>query len=394
MVQNPNFATIFDPDGIFQIDLLSPLKNFLNWLASQLFTVVKTVITVINEKIITPIVEGLKWLWDKTTSALIEFVNKIIEAIKSLFVPVEPDRVMANFPKLLIIATGISLSAAGLLAVVGTKVAGTGIEVEPIAKAINRLFNVNVLVGFGLGAITTAVLRVPMGYWAKKTFRPYKPDPSTLFGLYTRGYITRDQLKTELAYVTGYPERYIEGLIDIFEYNPTLFDLIRLSDLIEIPDTVLNYSLKVLGIKEPYFSLLYTMLKKRPLREEMRLNTTLLIKAYSKGYISKETLSRALDGLGILTAEKELLLTYAENLRTYEMIDEQIYILRTAFQKGLIDEATLVRELENLKIAKEWINLIVRRGKLFRKIEIPVPRVMRAYAVELRIQTQYSYSLS
>jgi hypothetical protein len=191
-----------------------------------------------------------------------------------------------------------------------------------------------------------------------------------------------------------YPDNYIDGFIDILEFNPTLSQLIRLSDYVEIPDDILTKSLKVLGIKEPYFSLLWKMIKRRPLREEIRLNTNQLINAYAKGYISREFLEKALDGLGIQTVEKQLLLTYADNKRTYEILEEKIYILRTSYQKGLIDKATLINELTKLGLQVEWVNLIVMRGDLFRKIEVPVPRITRAYSVPITISTSYEYTLS
>jgi hypothetical protein len=394
MVQNPNYATIVDPNGIFQIDLLAPLKSFIDYLASSIFNIAKTLFTIVNENVVKPIVQGFNWVLNLIVNGVSDFISKVIETFKNLFYPPDPDRVASNFPKIYL-AIGLSgLTIGTILSVIGTKVGGTGIEIEPLAKMVSNLFNPNLIIGIGIGTIVGMSLKVPLGYWAKKTFRPFKPDPITLFGLYTRGYITRDQLKNELAYVLGYPDIYIDGLIDILEFNPTLTQLIRLSDFVEIPDDILTKSLKIMGIKEPYLSLLWKMIKKRPLREETRLNTNLLINAYSKGYISREFLEKALDGLGIQSMEKQLLLTYAENKRTFEIIEERIYLLRTAYQKGLIDKATLINELNKLGLQIEWVNLIVMRGDLFRKIEVPVPKITRAYSVPITISTSYEYKLS
>jgi len=394
MVQNPNYATIVDPNGIFQIDLLAPLKSFMDYLASSIFNIAKTLFTIVNENVVKPIVQGFNWVLNLIVNGVSDFISKVIETFKNLFYPPDPDRVATNFPKIWLTIGLSGLTIGTILSVIGTKVGGTGIEIEPLAKMVSRMFNPNLIIGIGIGTIVGMSLRVPLGYWAKKTFRPFKPDPITLFGLYTRGYITREKLKSELAYVLGYPDNYIDGFIDILEYNPTLFDLIRLSDYVEIPDDILTKSLKILGIREPYFSLLWKLIKRRPLREEIRLNTTQLINAYAKGYISREFLEKALDGLEIQAMEKQLLLTYAENRRTYEIIEEKIYILRTAYQKGLIDKATFINELTKLGLQIEWINLIVMRGDLFRKIEVPVPKITRAYLVSLTISTSYEYQLS
>jgi hypothetical protein len=390
MVQNP----IINPIGIFRIDLLAPLRSFIEYLASSLFSLVKTLFTIVNENIVKPIVESFRWVLNLIVSSVREFISKVIETFKNLFYPSDPERVASNFPRIFLAIGLSSLTIGTLLSVIGTKVGGTGIEIEPLAKMVSNLFNPQFIIGIGIGTIVGMSLKVPLGYWAKKTFRPFKPDPETLFGLYTRGYITREQLKSELAYVLGFPDRYIEGFIDILEFNPSLSQLVRLSDFVEIPDDVLTRSLKILGIKEPYFSLLWRIIKRRPLREEIRLNTNLLINAYVKGYISREFLERGLDKLGIQSMEKQLLLTYADNKRTFEILEERIYILRTSYKKGLIDRATFINELTKLGLQVEWVNLIVMRGDLFRKIEVPVPKITRAYSVPITISTSYEYQLS
>jgi hypothetical protein len=394
MSENTNYVKIFDPDGIFQIDLLSPLKNFLNYIGTQLFSLAANMINALNENVIKPLVNGLNWIINSIITAITDFISKIISTVKSLFIPSDPEKIAENLPRLVLTVGGISLGTGVLLSVIGTKIGGSGIEIEPLAKMVSNIFRTDYIISFSIGALLGYAIREPLNYYYKKLFRPLKPDPYTLFNLYTRGYITREQLKSELAYTTGFKDIYIDGLIDIFEFNPSLSQLMRLADYVEIPNELLDKSLKVLGIREPYYSIIWQMIKRRPLREEIRKNTDLLITAYTKGYISEEFLSKSLDALKVQTEEKNLLITYAKNKRTFEIIEEQIYILRTAYQKGLIDAATLVNELSKLGIQTEWINLIKRRGDLFRKIELPIPKVSRAYGVQLTISTSYQYSIS
>jgi hypothetical protein len=373
---------------------LSPLKNFLNFIGTQLFSLAANMINALNEYVIKPLVNGLNWLINSIITAITDFISKMINTVRSLFTPSDPEKIAENLPRLILTVGGISLGTGVLLSVIGTKIAGSGIEIEPLSRMVSNIFRTDYIISFSIGALLGYGIREPLNYYFKKLFRPLKPDPLTLFNLYTRGYITREQLKSELAYVTGFKDTYIDGLIDIFEFNPSLSQLMRLADFVEIPNELLNKSLKILGIKEPYYSLIWQMIKRRPLREEIRVNTNLLINAYVKGFISEEFLSKSLDALKIQTEEKNLLMTYARNKRTYEMIEEQIFILRTAYQKGLIDAATLINELNKLGIQTEWINLIKRRGDLFRKIETPIPKVTRALGIQLTISSSYEYSIS
>jgi len=389
---NPIEKVKLDPPEFF--DIFEPLKNFLNWLVSQITSLGSTIFSFVKENIVTPLVNAISWVIDKIVSAIKSFFSTIVSSIKSLFYPSDPEKVVSNLPIILGSVSVVSLGLGALLTSIGTKVVGTGVNVGPLSKMVSSLFRPDLIISFSLGTILGYAIRLPIGYWTKKAFRPYKPDPVTLFNLYTRGYITKDQLKSELAYVTGYPDIYIDGLIDIFSYNPSLFDLLRMADYVELSDDFIKRSLMILGIKEPYFSIIVTLIKRRPVREEIRYNVNQLIEAYSKGYISKDFLTLSFDSLGLQSQEKALMLTYAENKRTYEMIDERVFILRTAFQKGLITEETLRSELTKLGLQIEWVNLIVDRGKLYRKIELPVPKVTRGYSVELPITTSYSYTIS
>ena len=398
MVNNENVAIVTtkleDPPEIFGIDLLAPLKNFVNWLVEQIMSLARNVWNFVQEHIITPIVNGIKWIIDKIVNAVKDFFAGVVNAVRSMFTPTDPETVVNKLPMIIGTVAIASLGTGALLTAIGTKMMGTGIEVEPLAKFMHSLFRADIVISFSIGTLLGYSIRTPLGYWARKTFRPLKPDPITLFGLYTRGYITRDQLKTELAYVTGYPDKYIDGLIDIFSYNPTIFELLRMADYVELSEEFIRKTLSIQGVKEPYFSVLVTLIKRRPLREETRINVTQLITAYSKGYISRTFLSTALDNLGLQPKEKELMLMYADNKRTYEIIDERVYILRTAYQKGLIDKSTLDKELTKLGLDREWINLIISRGDLFRKIEVPIPKITRGFTTEIPFSVSYSYTLS
>ena len=374
--------------------ILDALKDFLKWLVEQIMSLAQTIFSFVKENIVMPLTTTINWVVNKIVSAIKDFFNNIINTIVNLLKPSDPETIVSNLPTILGNVALISAGISALLTIIGTKIAGTGVEIYPISRMLTSLFNPSLVISFSLGAVLGLAIRTPLGYWARKTFRPLKPDPITLFGLYTRGYISRSTLKSELAYVTGFSDTYIDGLIDIFEYNPSLFDLLRMADYVELSDDFIKKSLKILGVKEPYFSTLFTLIKRRPIREEVRMNVSLLVTAYSKGYISREFLSTSLDGLGLQTKEKELVLNYADNKRTYEILEERIYILRTSFQKGLISESTLESELSKLGLQKEWINLIIARGKLFRKIEVPIPKITRAFVSELPISTSYEYTIS
>jgi len=382
---------VIDPPEFF--DILKPLKDFLNFIVGQIFSLAKTIFSFVQEKIITPLVNAISWVIDNVVNAIKSFVSNVINTIVNLFRPSDPEKIVSNLPLILgTVALG-SLGTGLLLTAINTKVMGSGVDVEPLAKMVSQLFRPSLIISFTMGTVFGLAIRTPLTYWAKKTFRPNKPEPLTLFGLYTRGYITREQLKSELAYVTGFNDKYIDGLIDIFEYNPTFFDLLRMADYVELSDDFIKKSLTVLGVKEPYFSIIFKLIKKRPLREEIRSVVNHLVNLYANGLINKEFLSNALDGLDVQPMEKRLILMYAENKRVERIKELRIEILKIKFAKGLIEEATIINELEKMGIEREFINLIIERGKLSRKVELPIPKITRGFSFELPISTSIEYSL-
>jgi hypothetical protein len=376
------------------IDILAPLKDFLRWIVEQLYSLAQSVFKFVSEKVIAPLTEVYKWVADKIIGLFRSMFDAVLGLLKSITTPATPEKVYESVPTIMSSFMFYAFNPSLILAAMGVAIMGTKIDVSPISDTMNRLFNPEIILSFTIGAIFGMAIKTPLEYWAKRYFRPIKPDPLTLFGLYTRGYITREVLKSELAYVTGYPDTYINGLIDIFEYNPSLFDLLRFADFVELSDEFIEESLRILGVKGKYKDIIKTLIKKRPLREEVRTFTRAIISAYAKGFIPLPFLREGLSALEIGKAERKILEDYATFVRNIEITEERIFILRTAFQKGLISEATLISELTKLGLQKEWINLIVERGKLFRKIEVPVPKISRAFAVELPITTSYTYTIS
>lgn len=382
------------PPELVSIDILKPLKDFMSWLVSQMLIFITNIANILNETVIKPIVSALNWIISKVVDAVKGVFTNIINFIKGYGAPIVPERALELGLTLVGLAGAGALGIGVLLSALNVKLLGFGIDVEPLAKFTSQLFNVRLITGIVIGALLYSALRVPLRYYANKLFRPFKPDIVTLFGLYTRGYISRETLKSELAYVTGFNDVYINGLIDILEYNPSLFDLLRMADYVELSDEFIKKSLKILGVKEPYFSVLYTLIKRRPIREELRANVNFLVYLYQNGFISKEFLVSALDKLGLQEREKELMLMLADNKRTFELIERKVKMLRTSFIKGFISEATLVSELEKLKLDKEFINIIVSDAKLYAKVEVPVPKITRGFAIDLPITVSYSYTIS
>jgi hypothetical protein len=389
---NPISILPLGPPEFF--DLLSPLKNFLGFIVEQLFSLTGKIATFVSEKIVTPIANAFNWVVDKIVGFFKSMFESVINILKGLTAPATPEKVFFSVPSLITQFMFFAFNPSLILTAIGISVVGTKIDISPISETMNRLFNPELILSFTIGAIFCMAIKTPLEYYAKRTFRPFKPDPLTLFGLYTRGFITREELKTELSYVTGFVDKYIDGLIDILEYNPSLFDLLRFADFVELDDDFIDKSLKVLGIKEDFKKIIKNVIKLRPLREERRILINQLVTMYAKGFISREFLSTALDSLKLQKQEKEFILSFADNKRFSELLEERINILRRSFEKGLISEETLRSRLEKLGLQIDWINLIIERGKLSQKIELPAPRVTRSLSIEFRMTVSTTTQVS
>jgi len=188
------------------------------------------------------------------------------------------------------------------------------------------------------------------------------PTAREAFYLWTKGLIGLED-RNKLYFSGGYAQRWWEAVTENLYYVPTLYDLTRLADYIELDEIWATKQLRYRGLKDADAAKVLEMLTLRPLREEVRNLTTKWTWRYRYGRATLDEMRDAFTAMGIRKKERDLLLTKAEMDYEDELIDEWVEILRWRFRTAMITEKEFLDGLTELEIRAEKANLIVELEK-------------------------------
>lgn len=189
------------------------------------------------------------------------------------------------------------------------------------------------------------------------------------FLAFKRGLIDEDRMKRAFR-AEGYKETDYELIYKFFHRIPSLTELTRIADYVELPSGYIEECLRAHGYSESDINYIKPAILRRPLREEVRSVTYILNNLYIMGYISREEYEAGLDSLGLLTTEKELQKRYSELRRTQYKIElamdivqqkvrKRIYTTIESITKALVDIG-LAEDIANLYAEKWYYQYIYR----------------------------------
>ena len=153
-----------------------------------------------------------------------------------------------------------------------------------------------------------------------------------------------------------------------------------------------------LGYADDKIELLYELMKRRVLREEARRYVTDVAKAYTKGYISEQTLWDAIS-LAYWTDDERTFRLMEENVKkAIEIIDLRIKEVEKAFKDGKISEEEATARLSGYIVDPEMVEAYIALWKQYIKPEEEIEPnerlVTRKRRLEIRIrglQDQIAY---
>jgi len=249
-------------------------------------------------------------------------------------------------------------------------------------------------------AINTAIIpRLQRRY--NMWYRPTHPSFRTAFELWMRGWIPESEVKQACQY-DGWDLKYYDGLIDIYDrdpshteafymwrkgsieqkevfnrmseegymatwhpamlenewYVPSLYDLCRLADFVELPETWAVSVLRKRGMKDEDIAIVYPMLQKRYLREEQRLLTNKWLWRYRYGLATDAELENALIALGVKAKEREYLIAKAKMDYEDELNEEKRAVCTAQYRAGTISYDEYIACLEATGMAHEKSNIM------------------------------------
>ena len=196
------------------------------------------------------------------------------------------------------------------------------------------------------------------------------PTAREAFYLWAKGIITLDE-RDAFYFASGWSEDWHAKITENLTYTPSLYDLTRIADYVELDQIWALDKMKRRGISDADRAKFWEMLKVRPLREEIRSLTLKALYARQYGYWSHDELDAywadmAADGY-IKSTERALLNEYGDLSYEIELKEEWIEILRWRFRTAVITEAQFLEGLVDPKgpvaMQEEKANLIVEQEK-------------------------------
>jgi len=188
------------------------------------------------------------------------------------------------------------------------------------------------------------------------------PSSHEVFYMWAKGIIDLAQ-RDALYKANGYDSEWHSKLTENYYYVPTVYDLTRIADYVEIDSIWATRVLKERGLRDRDISKIIAMLKIRPLRDEIRRQLVIWVKRYRLGWVSPTQLDVALeyylDNGWIQATEKDMLKEEAEINYEDELMEEQIDIFSWYFKTAVITEEDLLEDFLALGIREEKANLMV-----------------------------------
>jgi hypothetical protein len=188
------------------------------------------------------------------------------------------------------------------------------------------------------------------------------PSIREAFYMWAKGIIDTTQ-RDQLYLAAGYDKEWHSKLTENEYYIPTVYDLTRIADFVEIDSIWATKILKERGVRDRDITKILAMLKVRPLRDEIRRQIAIWVYRYRYGWCTATELDAALqsyldDGF-IQATEKDFTIQEAELNYENELMLEKIDIYKWYFRTAVISEEDLLQDLLDLGIREEKANLMV-----------------------------------
>jgi hypothetical protein len=187
-----------------------------------------------------------------------------------------------------------------------------------------------------------------------------QPNLRDAFLWYKMGYKSLTWFKELAKKGFGFKEEDIVALMDTLDYNPSIGELLRLSDLIPLDPKWVESNLDELGVPEEDKQVYKDAIQKRVIRDEVNKAWSIILDNYAWGLHNETEIRSLLKDWKFSDTEINLRVQIGEltklKLRVKLLRDAQVYLYRN----GVIDEGELMVRLVNIGLSKDIANAIVR----------------------------------
>jgi hypothetical protein len=329
-------------------NIFTPFKDFAKGFWDLLSKGISYVATWASSNVVGPVLGGIGYIVDQIKSFISDFYSKAGDALNALSAK-SPEDALASWPKKAAELTLPLMGLGALAAAASTKIAGSGLELKPVTDLVARIINPDIILNPVMGAMIGTGLGIQIAKAMNMKYRPKTPDVQTAYGMLREKLISEDAFFTYAAY-EGWPRDLAEKLIDLWDYDPTIGDLITLSNYMELDDTFITQVMDINRFPEKYRPYWIDMIKLRPLRNEISSYIGAIVSMRNNGYMTSDAFSgymtQAYQNKWIKQKEIDLRQAQVRVGFSRTLIETKVDTLKYMFRKGTLTadqlEASLV----------------------------------------------------
>jgi len=178
----------------------------------------------LNEKVIRPVWEGLKGLWDWIVGAAKGAIDSVSDYITGVVDRLRTDP-LSVMGEILLLFGGAGLAATGITSVMGIKVLGTGIEVGEIGSYIKDFINPGMISSVTIGTLLGATIGEAVMQYARRLAKLQFPSVGDATRMLWRALIDQGQF-LDLVDRAGFDPGTAKAYLALTDNIPGAGDLI------------------------------------------------------------------------------------------------------------------------------------------------------------------------
>jgi len=341
-------------------NIFEPFKDFAKGFWDLLSKGISYVANWASQNVVSPVLGGIGYIVDQIKNFISDFYSKAGDALNSLSAS-SPEDALASWPKKAAELTLPLMSLGALAAAASTKIAGSGLELKPITDLVARVVNPDIILNPVISGMIGAGLGIQITRAMNLKYRPKVPDARMAYELLREKLISEAEFYKYAAY-EGWSQDLAQKLIKLWDYDPTIGDLITLSNYVELTDDFITQVFDINRFPDELRPYWISMIKLRPLRNEISSYIGSIVTLRNNGYITSDAFSgymaHAYQNGWI--KQKEIDLRNAQTRVGFlkNLLDVKIETLRYMFRKGTLTADQLEASLVNLGLDPLMANAI------------------------------------
>jgi len=201
------------------------LQHFWVFMTGEIPKAMGTIGSFITDRVVSPIVSGLGWVFTKLTDIVKSLIHQI-EGLFRLHSPITPQDAFNLAIPMVVLALGAGALATGVIDAASTHILGSGLNLRSLGAFMKDLVNPSMFMGAILGVLVGVGIRSPVTQYYRRMFRPEIPDVSTATRMLWRGDLTEAEFR-DVVGRWGYGDPFEAAYLTLTEEVPGPGDLIR-----------------------------------------------------------------------------------------------------------------------------------------------------------------------